>query len=145
LKEDIMRTLTAVIAFVVGFAIAWLILPARKLPVERAQADPLVRVDRNGRVNRPEVRISRTNTVGWALEEGESLQILFPQSRFPKGVTEPPFAGMTLQGTDWAVRCGSGFCFSGKVNEKLPPGEHYYKYDQVVGTNRVDGMIIITP
>jgi hypothetical protein len=139
-----MRILTAVIAFVVGFAIAWLILPAPK-PQVQPIGDPLVRVHQDGKVSRPEIRIDRTNTVGWAADEGGDLQILFPKSRFPEGVTEPPFEGMTLTGNDWAVRCGSGFCFSGKVNEKLPKKELYFKYDQVVGTNRVDGMIIINP
>lgn len=138
------RILPAVVALVVGFAIGWLIRPAPKGPVE-AQDDPLVRVHPDGSLSRPEFRIGRNNTVGWASEAGEGLEILFPQSGFPKGVTEPPFAEMTSRGTDWVVRCGSGFCFSRKVNGKLPPGELRYKYDQVVGTHRVDGMIIINP
>ena len=140
-----MRILPAVVALVVGFAIGWLVRPAPKLHVEAKVGDPLVRVNPDGSLSRPEIRIDRTNTVGWASIGGESLEILFPQSGFPKGVTEPPFEGMTLKGTDWVVRCGSGFCFSGNVNPKLPPGELYYKYDQVIGGKRVDGMIIINP
>lgn len=138
------RILPTVIALVVGFGIGWLVRPVPK-PSAEALGDPLVRVNPDGSLSRPELRIGRTNTAGWASIGKESLQILFPQSGFPKGVTEPPFADMTLNGTDWVVRCGSGFCFSGNVNVKLPPGELRYKYDQVVGTHRVDGMLIITP
>ena len=138
------RLLSSVVALAVGFVVGWLVRPMPK-PEAAVKGDPLVRVNPDGSLSRPEVRIDRTNTVGWASIGGESLEILFPQSRFPEGVTEPPFTGMTLKGTDWVVRCGSGFCFSGSVNEKLPHKELHYKYDQVVGTKRVDGMIIITP
>lgn len=135
------RILPMVVTLVVGFAIGWLIRPK---PEVQPLGDPLVRVNPDGSVSRPQLRIDRTNTVGWASIGGEELQIVFPESGFPKGVTVPPFAGMTQKGKEWFVRCGSGFCFSGNVN-KVPAGELYYKYDQIVGSQRVDGMIIINP
>jgi hypothetical protein len=87
--------------------------------------------------------------VAWIGDSG-ALAILFPEKNFPKDIKEPPFEGMTHQGTDWAVGCDnggrSGVCFSGKVNPRLPQGrELRYKYDQVVGNTRYDGMIIINP
>jgi hypothetical protein len=146
MKEDTMRFLIAVLALVVGVVLGLLLRP-RPAPVQQVSGDPLVRVNPDGSVNLPQIQISRQNTVGWASIGGESLQIIFPKSGFPKGIDEPPFAGMTRQGDDFLVRCGSGFCFSGIVNDKLPPPPQklYYKYDQVVGEKRVDGMIIITP
>jgi hypothetical protein len=137
------RILPALVSVVVGFALGWL---THRQPAASKAGDHLIGVHSDGTVTQPEAVISNGNKVAWATSGGESLGILFPESGFPKGVTEPPFAGMTHQGTDWAVRCGNGICFSGSINPKLPGGnELRYKYDQVVADKRVDGWIIIQP
>ncbi len=142
-----MRILTAVVALVVGFVIGWLVRPPSKVHIEALAGDPLVIVHPDGTLSRPELRIDRTQVVGWATEGGQSLDIVFPSSGFPAGVSTPPFVDMKPKGTNWLLaRCGSAFglCLSGKVND-LPKGELRYRYDQVVGATRVDGMIIINP
>jgi hypothetical protein len=152
MKEDSMangssRIFPTVVALVVGFAIGWLARPAPKPQVE-AQGDHLIRVHGNGTVSKPEARLGRADVAAWIADSG-SLAILFPEKNFPNGINKPPFEGMTQQGTDWAVRCDNGvneICFSGKVNPSLPVGQEFrYKYDQVIGGKRFDGMIIITP
>ncbi|MGH9363811.1 MAG: hypothetical protein ACRD1B_00905 [Thermoanaerobaculia bacterium] len=151
------RLFPALIGLVLGFLLGWFIphreaapapasAPAHAKLVGYAGIDHVIGVHGDGSLTKPEARIGRANKVAWASDGGESLEILFPESGFSKGVTEPPFAGMTHKGTDWAVRCGNGICFSGSVNPKLPERiELRYKYDQVVGTKRVDGLIIIEP
>lgn len=136
------RILPALVGVVAGFAIGWLV----HKPAEIMAGDQAIRVHGDGSVSKPVVRLGKDDVVFWIADSG-SLGILFQDKNFP--ITEPPFEGMTHQGTDWAVRCdsnsGSGTCFSGKVNSKLPEGKELrYKYDQVVGGKRTDGMIIIT-
>jgi hypothetical protein len=138
------RILPAVGALVVGFAIGWLI----PHPAADSRADDhLIRVHGNGTVSKPRVRLKREHVAAWVADSG-NLAILFAEKNFPDGTKLPPFAGMTHQGTDWAVRCdnsgGEGVCYSGKVNPDLPAGQEFsYKYDQVIGGTRYDGMIII--
>src|SRR6266508_4558457 len=141
------RLLPGILFLVVGFVAGW--LAHRPAAVTAAlKVDPLIRVHADGSVSPPEARIDRTNVVAWVADGKASLQILFPESKFPNGVKEPPFEveGMTHTGTDWAVRCGNDLCFSGNVNPNLPKGRKLpYRYDQVVGGKRTDGMIIINP
>jgi hypothetical protein len=137
------RVVPALIGLVAGFAVGWLV----HQPAETFAGDQLIRVHGDGSVSKPEARLGPKDVAGWIADSG-SLAILFPEKNFPSGISEPPFEGMIHQGTDWAVSCDNssrGFCFSGKVNPKLPAGQQLrYKYDQVVGGNRTDGMIIIT-
>lgn len=138
------RLVPALIGVAAGFAIGWL----SHRPTETLLGDQLIRVHGDGSVSKPEARLARADVAAWIADSG-SLAILFPEKNFPQGIKEPPFEGMIHQGTDWAVSCdnnlGSGSCFSGKVNPKLPEGQQlHYKYDQVVGGHRHDGMIIIT-
>ncbi len=138
------RFVPALIGLVAGFAVGWLV----HQPVEILAGDQLIRVHPDGSVSKPVVKLGADDVAGWIADSG-SLGILFAEKNFPAGVTEPPFEGMTHQGTDWAVGCDNGssqgFCFTGKVNTKLPKGQPVrYKYDQVVGGKRHDGMIIIT-
>jgi hypothetical protein len=139
------RVLAALVTLVVGFAIGWLVHRPAAEPVAN---DQLIRVHGNGTVSKPVAILSGADVAAWISDSG-SLAILFPEKNFPNGIMEPPFEGMTQQGTDWAVRCDNsdnGFCFSGKVNPKLPKSREFrYKYDQVVGSTRYDGMIIIKP
>lgn len=142
------RVLAALVTLVVGFGIGWIV--HRPEPATGPPVQQIIRVKTDGTVSKPEVSISRENkdVVLWAADSG-SLAILFPKD--PKGVTQPPFEYMTQQGDDWAVTCdndGNGVCFSGPVNSKLslPKGSTLkYKYDQVVGGKRSDGMIIVRP
>src|SRR5712691_10712581 len=94
------RLFVGILFLVVGFVGGWL---AHGPAAEKA-GDQLIRVHGDGSVSKPEARISRTNTAAWVADAG-TLQILFPESKFPHGVTEPPFEGMTHTGTDWSVRC----------------------------------------
>lgn len=109
-------------------------------------SDHLIGVHADGSVTLPRAFIERTNRVAWVADGGTTLQILFPESKFPPNSKVPPFAGMTHVGTDWAVNCHAEVCYSGIVNPDLPKGQELqYKYDQVVGGTRTDGMIIINP
>lgn len=137
------RIFPAAVVLIVGFAIGC----AR--PQVEPPGDHLIRVHGNGTVSKPVARLRAANVAVWIADSG-GLTILFPEKNFPNGVKDPPFEGMTQQGTDWSVRCdnssGTGTCFSGNVNSKLPKDKEFkYKYDQVVGGTRYDGMIIITP
>lgn len=142
------RALPLIGAFVVGLAAGWFI--QRLLPPDEAKArDHIIRVHPDGSLSEPQAHIGRANTIAWISDGGLSLDIPFPESGFPElpqGVKIPPFEGMTHRGAEWFIRCGAGLCFSGDVNKALPTGRKLrYKYDQVIGSQRVDGMIIINP
>jgi len=140
-----LRTLPLIGVFVVGLAAGWLI--QRLLPPAEAKThDLIIKVHPDGSLSVPTANIARGNTLAWISDEGLSLEIPFPVSGFPQGVTVPPFKGMTKRGSEYIVRCGGGLCFSGDVNDGLPTGRKLpYKYDQTIGGKRVDGMIIINP
>jgi len=141
------RIVPALLALLVGLAIGWVV----HRPARPAAGHHLIAVGPEGNLTEPEARISKPkkHRIHWFSPEGLPLSIAFPESRFPEGAKkQPPFAGMTQQDTDWVVGCTDGRCFSGEINPDLviPEGKELrYKYDQIVGDKRVDGMIIIEP
>jgi hypothetical protein len=136
----------ALIALLVGALIGWLIRSAREREKRSFLGDAVVRVDRNGNVDQPEVTLDRTKgeIVFWVCEDRtKNLFIEFEKNS--------PFEGMVPNGKRWRVHCDKWTCFSRDIHSSAEGGGKRYKYWQVVespgGTDKkeVDGWIRIQP
>ena len=140
------RTAAVLLALIVGVGLGWFI--ARSTTPPAPTVDQFVYVGPSAtNVNPPSATIQATGHVFWkTTPAGQKLNIVFPTSGFPPGVSVPPFQGMLASGNDFNAACSGDSCASGNVNPNLPrsPGNSLtYKYDQVLNGVRADGRIII--
>jgi hypothetical protein len=139
----------ALVALIVGALIGLLLRPKPE-PVKQKAGGHIIRVDKDGKVNKEEVELNRDDhDVAFWVEDDRSKNL------FIEFKTDQPFEGMTEtdtpDGKRWLVHCVDYTCFSGEIRNDAEGGGKKYQYWQRVknkdgsGGTEVDGWIVIRP
>jgi hypothetical protein len=103
--------------------------------------------------NEVTISIKANDVVYWRSNDKRDLSIVFHKEAFPpQAQNEPPFI-LGTAGQDQGMSCKDGVCFSYDINPRLAAvfshnsslTELRYPYEQKLGSNGADGMIIIKP